>query len=203
MTDPVAQLVRRLFQPNTLAGTEQPGRAGTVQAPSGTPPNLSPGVWIDRLLVLAQAGLARVQTQQAASLSGDAPTDRPVWQFELPLTIAGATQDLSLRIERRDDTDGAASRHDEEASWTVTLRFVLGEHGRVHARVSLADNRVTSTFWCEQPETERRFSGGLAVLREALERNGLEVTDLRSVVGQPADPVELPRPAAGLLDARA
>jgi hypothetical protein len=202
-TDPVGQLARHLFNPSTAPGTEQPGRAAVPQGPPGGPQHAGAGAWIDRLLALVQAGLARIQTQQAASLPGDAPADRPVWQFELPLTIAGTTQDLSLRIERRDGAESGSAGQDGGACWTVALRFALGEYGRVHARVSLADNRVSSTFWCEQPKTERRFSGGLTVLRQALERSGLEVTDLRSVVGQPLDPVELPHPAAAMLDTRA
>jgi hypothetical protein len=172
--------------------------------PGGTPAGQSNvTLLVERLLGLVQGALARVQTHQAASLPADGQ-DRPVWQFELPLTLAGRAEDLWVRIERHaPESESNADRHAPPPGWTVTLKFDFAEHGGVQARIALAGSRVSSTFWCQQPETERRFSAGLTVLQTALQRAGLDVAELRSILGQPAEPLDLPVPASRLLDTRA
>jgi hypothetical protein len=182
-----------------VAGQPAPGPPPAAPLPTA---QASPEPLLERLLGLVQGAIARVQTHQAASLPGDGQ-ERPPWQFELPLAFAGHAEDVWVRIEHREPDARQLPAEPGSAPWTVTLSFDLGSHGRVQARLSVDRERVAGTFWCERPETERRFAGGFAVLQGALQRAGLEVAELRSVLGEPAERLDLPRLARGLLDARA
>jgi hypothetical protein len=200
------QLLRPLLpdRPPASAAADQPRAAPRPDAPGLPPqpdlPGRSPAV-LQQLLRLVEAAVSRVQTHQAASLPQDASAPRPAWQFELPL-LAGQQQDAVLvRIEH--DDSGTTDRPAAEHHWTVTLRFDFASTGRMQARVSLAGERVSSTFWCEHPETERRLGVGLAHLEQALREAGLEVGRLASVLGPPPQPLDLPRPTDNLLDAHA
>jgi hypothetical protein len=191
----------RLLQP----AAEQPGlprsRAEVPPPPAGKEPPARAPAALQQLLRLVEGAVSRLQTQQAASLPADQPGPRQVWQFELPLLPGQQPQAVLVRIER--DAAEAADRPEQPPRWTVTLRFDFVSTGRIEARLSLAGEQVSSTFWCERADTDRRLGAGLPHLEDALRAAGLEVGRLASVLGAAPQPLELPRPAAGLLDAHA
>lgn len=171
----------------------------------GRIPNEPPGsraaaaqrVLSDRLLQLVEGGLARIQTHQAAALQR-AEDGQPLWQFELPLTRNAERDEVLVRFQRERATGAGA----EGARWTAVLRFEFDTLGSVEARLMLQGERLSSTFWCERTEAERRFAGSLPVLERGLQRVGLEAGRLTAVQGVPPDSLDLPKPPSGLLDTR-
>ena len=192
-----------------LQGNREPlGAGGGASSPAGADPGASPeheillpqGL-IERLIHLAQGALARVQTQQAAALPGTV-NDRPGWLFELPVLVAGQPQEILIRIDHQAAKDGRQAGQ-PDTPWTVTLGFELGASGRVQAQITVEGSRVSSMFWCERTETRRRFDAGLPRLEGALRGVGLEVGRLCTVQGTPPAPLEVAKPAPGLLDTHA
>ena len=185
------------------APTAEPNRpAGEMPLPA--PADSSQGQaarWsLELLQRQVESALARIHTQQAASLPAE-PGTRQVWQFDLPLFAAPHYESVMVRIEREAETE--SRRATADPGWSITLRFDFASTGRIHARIAVQGEQVSSTFWCENPETEGRLDHALPRLEAAFRSAGLEVGRLASLSGAPPDPVDLPKPAQGMLDARA
>lgn len=188
-----------LSQHSPLLGTfmlnGKPQPAAQTQAPQ-TPEQTA----LDRLWRLVEAGLARIQTQQAASLPAD-DNARPAWQLEIPLILPGGSlQTLELRIEREatnsEETAG-------EAGWLVSVGFDFAELGPVKAAIRLAKGRIFTTFWCERVAAVQLFDRQLPELQRTLEAAGLKVGHLAASQGvPPADSATTPL-RNNLLDERA
>ncbi len=187
----------RLLQP-AAADTVQL-RAAAAGAETGAAEDTATAP-LAQLLRFVGAALARVETQQAGALPPE-PGARQTWQFDLPFPFAQQHESIMVRVER--DGTGTSTRPAAEHPWAVTLRFDFATTGPIQARIVLCGEQVSSTFWCERPETDRRLGTGLPYLEEALHRTGLQVGRLSSVLGQPPEPLELPKPASGLLDVHA
>ena len=151
-----------------------------------------------RLTRLVEASVSRIQLQQAASLPTE-ESPRQAWQIDLPVQLADESHDMLLRIERdtvTDDSNGGSG-------WSVNLAFQFDSIGTLQARVGLAGERVSTTFWSERDNTHRRVEQGLPSLQQALEAQGLEVVHLSGVLGAPTEPlIRVPMPNR-LLDERA
>ena len=103
---------------------------------------------------------------------------------------------VPLRIARE---DGHPGQEGEAPRWSVQLALDLPGLGPLHARVSLQGERVGTLFWAEQEETRELVAEHLAELRERLEAQGLAVSALNCLPGQPpAEPA--PGGATPLLD---
>ena len=140
---------------------------------------------------------ARIQLQQSTALPVD-DNARQAWQFDLPFRHPEGTDDVMLRIERRDRNP---SEGDPE--WAVNLAFEFDTIGTLQCRIALTGDRVATTFWCERETTLDNVERGLPSLRAALEAQGLEVVHLHGIQGRPAEPmIHVPVPAS-LLDERA
>jgi hypothetical protein len=151
-----------------------------------------------RLLRLVEGSLSRIQLQQAASLPQDDP-QRQAWQLDLPIHLNDEVQDAMLRIER----EGSSEADPDQATWAVNLTFAFDTIGSLQCRIALAGERLSSTFWCEQAETQRKIEQRLPQLRAAFEAQGFEVVHLAGIVGQPDEPlIAVPMPDS-LLDERA
>ena len=183
----------RLLQAPTAAGDTQPGSA-TAKLTART------GSVLEQLARLVEGAVARIQTQQAASLPHDQET-RQLWQFDLPVLLAGQHESVQVRVEREAPADDAAGP--TAPRWSVTLRFDFEITGLIQARIVLNGECVGSTFWCERADTERRVGNALPTLETALRNSGLEVGRLTSVHGEPPDPIILPRPVDQLVDTHA
>lgn len=158
------------------------------------------GSALEQLVRLVEGAVARIQTQQAASLPLDQGS-RQVWQFDLPVLVAGQHEAVQVRVERDEKQNG--DTHQTEPRWSVMLRFDFATTGTIQARIALIGESVTSTFWCEREATQRRIGHALPTLESAFKNSRLEVGRLTSVHGEPPEPIELPRPADNLLDTRA
>lgn len=157
-----------------------PGNTSTA-APQATLP-VAEQLIIDRLWKLIDAGLARIQTHQAASLKSD---DRaaPAWQLDIPLALPGGlTQAVEVRLQPEPES---LDEDDNESGWLVTIGFVFPQLGPVKAGVRLAKGQISSTFWCENASTAQRFEQHLPQLQTALEAAGLKVAHLAASQGKP------------------
>lgn len=135
-----------------------------------------------RLIRLIEGSVARIQLQQSAALPND-DNPRQAWQLDLPIQLPDGSDDVMLRIERDasgdDDADGPG--------WSVNLAFEFDTIGTLQCRIGLHDDRVATTFWCDNDVIHTRLEQRLPVLKHALEAQGLDVVHLAGVVGAPAD----------------
>jgi len=153
---------------------------------------------LGRLIRLVEGSVARIQLQQSAALPSDEP-QRQAWQLDLPIHLPDGTDDVTLRIEREARRDAA----DAAPEWSVNLAFQFDTIGNLQCRITLAGDRVATTFWCEQPLTQARVERRLPNLKDALEAQGLEVVHLAGIVGDPPQPLMRVPVPQNLLDERA
>jgi hypothetical protein len=151
-----------------------------------------------RLLRLVEGSVSRVQLHQATALPQE-DGQRQAWQLDLPLRLGDDTQDAMLRIEREAAHEPAGG----ESTWAVNLAFKFDTIGTLQCRIALNGERLSATFWCEQPTTQARLEQRLPGLQSALEAQGFEVVHLAGVLGAPPEPlIAVPMPDS-LLDERA
>lgn len=151
------------------------------------------------LLGAVESGLARIQTQQLASVPQD-DASRQVWQMEIPFRDQKEFQSLLMRIERDKDSNKAQA---SESTWTVSLNFNIGELGHMHSKVRLTRNVVSIHFWADETPTLEKISRHMPKLELALQKLGLEVNHMTAAQGKPPDPVEMHRIQESLLDEQA
>jgi hypothetical protein len=204
-----ARLAQGLFDPADLKG--QLLRLLSRLRPEAAPPPagrseaaaIKGGAREDTLLETlrqhAENALATIRWQQLSSLSDESGRGA-AWHFALPLqTPEGEPADLRLRAEREGDGPDPGARR-----WTVDLSLAFEPLGPLHARLSLADERLSATLWAERPATATLLDQHLRMLGDGLARAGLDVAHLAARVGRPPTPVDRPAVAVdGLLDERA
>ena len=135
-----------------------------------------------RLLRLIDGAVSRIQLQQSVALpTEEAP--RQAWQIDLPVQLQDGTEDVMLRIERDDGDTGDGDGN----GWSVNLAFEFDTIGTLQCRIGLSGDRVATTFWCDNATTHARMEQRLPTLRQALEAQGLEVTHLEGVLGDPVN----------------
>lgn len=178
-------LIKQILLRNTTASRN-------IQA-TGTAQRLQ---LLAELLRSVESGVARVQTQQLASVPQDDAT-RQIWQLEIPIKDQKDLSGLMMRIEQ----DDSSADHDEAGStWTVCLNFNIGDLGQIHSKVRLSKDVISTHFWSEQVETVKKISRHLPRLEQALQKLGLSVNHMTSSQGKPPDPVEITAIEEKLLD---
>ncbi len=204
-----AQLARGLFDPQDLKGQllRLLGRLRPEAAPApaaGTDDAATAGgtrepPLVETLRQHAENALATIRWQQLNSLPGETGRDA-VWHLALPLrTPQGEPADLRVRARRDGQGPGADARR-----WTVDLSLAIEPLGPLHARLSLAGERLSATLWAELPTTAALLDEHLGLLGAGLERAGLGVAHLAALAGRPPAPADQPAVTpAGLLDERA
>lgn len=154
---------------------------------------------LETLRQQVDSALATIRWQQLSSLPDE--TGRgAVWHLALPLqTPAGELADLRLRTDREAERSEPGTRR-----WTLDLSLAVEPLGPLHARLSLAGERLSATLWAERPATAALLDEHLGLLGAGLERAGLEVAHLAARAGRPPAPADQPALALdGLLDERA
>ena len=151
------------------------------------------------LLGAVESGLARIQTQQLASVPQD-DVNRQVWQMEIPFRDQKDFQSLLMRIERDKNSNKPQA---SDSTWTVSLNFNIGELGHMHSKVRLTRNVVSIHFWADEKPTLEKISRHMPRLETALGKLGLEVNHMTVAQGRPPDPVEMHSISESLLDEQA
>jgi hypothetical protein len=152
-----------------------------------------------KMLSAVESGLARIQTQQLASIPQDDST-RQVWQLELPFRDQKELQALLMRIEQ---DDAKSDKENSGSTWTVSLNFNIGDLGHIHSKIKLTAETISTYFWADENDTLQKISANLPRLNTALEKLGLTVNHMTASLGKPPDPVEITSLEDNLLDENA
>jgi hypothetical protein len=131
-----------------------------------------------------ESALARIQMNQLTTINSQQQGDEPTLTLELPLFNGKESEVVELKIRRETRNNGG----EPEACWSVTLKLDNEEYGPVRAVVSLIGKKVSTTFWCEQPETQQHFHQHLHELRSQMENQGLELGRTQAFAGTPPEP---------------
>ncbi|MBA1446673.1 MAG: flagellar hook-length control protein FliK [Chromatiales bacterium] len=191
------ELINTLL-PGKGLNPQQSAAALTASDSSGTPlPAESPLRFLLDLLKQLDGGLARIQSNQLASLPQEDPT-RQTWQFELPVRHIEQLDVFRIRLQKEPGKSGEK----EDAVWSLTLRMNLEPLGPMRVQLRLQGEAISSVLWAEQAETTSLIKNNLEKLRSALEKAGLDVTKLEAYQGKSDSDEQLPR-GLSLLDEKA
>jgi len=129
-----------------------------------------------------EAAVARTHLHQAASMPGGDQTVN-TWALELPLRNGQQIDLFDMVIEEEKGGD----REDQQAGhpWSITLAFDLAGLGPVYARLRLLNDKISTLFWADRPETTRLFNQHLNELMQRYRDNGLEPAELHCFQGPP------------------
>jgi hypothetical protein len=131
----------------------------------------------------SESALARVQVNQLTCLHSQQQGEEPLLTLELPLFNGRESEVIQLKIQRETKQNGGEA----ESCWSVTLRLDSENYGAIRAVVSLAGGKVSTTFWCEQPQTQLHFQQHLEELRQRMQQQGLELGRTQAFAGQPPE----------------
>ncbi len=130
------------------------------------------------------SGLARLQLSQLVSSAADEEGKR-AWIMEIPVRSGEHIDLIQLRIEKEKNQRSPKKL----ALWTITLALELRGLGPVQARVTLADNIVSTHFWAEHASTTELINQHLTILENRYQEVGLTVGALKAHHGTAPDPV--------------
>ena len=139
---------------------------------------------------LSESTLARVQMNQLTALSSQQQGEETAITLEIPLFNGKESEVLEVKIRR----DSKRDNGEGETCWSVTLKLDSENHGALRAVVSLLGQQVSTTFWCEQPETQQLFHQHLEELRERMLKQGLEAGQTQAFTGMQPEPDTSDRP---------
>jgi hypothetical protein len=129
-----------------------------------------------------EAAVARTHLHQAASMPGGDQTVN-TWALELPLRNGQQVDLFDMVIE--EETGGDREDQQDGHPWSITLAFDLDGLGPVYARLRLLNDKISTLFWAERPETTRLFNQHLNELMQRYRDNGLEPAELHCFQGPP------------------
>ena len=152
---------------------------------------------IDELIRQTEGSIARVQLSQLASTAQDSNTPQ-TWTFELPLRHSENIDVVQLRIEKEDSQEG----EEKESRWQVTLTLDLPEIGTVYATITIQGERSSTRLWAVEKETALLIDNNLQLLRDALEKHGVNSGEISCQHGCPPAPPRQKRHTL-LVDTRA
>jgi len=149
---------------NTVPAQALPHTQAGMQATLNQQMNLQS--ILAELLRNVGSGLARLQLSQLVSSAAEEEGKR-AWIMEIPVRSGEHIDLIQLRIEKE------KNRHSSKkpALWTVTLALELRGLGPVQARVTLADNIVSTHFWAEHTSTTELINQHLTIFRKPLPRS--------------------------------
>jgi hypothetical protein len=151
------------------------------------------------LLRQVEGALARVELNQLHSTTtlGQTPTPLIV---EIPVRDGNRADVLRLTVEA--DARQAGGEEQAAHAWTVWVELAPGKLGPVRARIGVAGETASVSFWAEHEQTARLFRKHIGELETALAAAGLRAGALNSFHGMPPQPPAA-RPPHGILDERA
>ena len=190
----VDQLKTLLPQPELPPETRQ--SHGREQDPGA--PQTQPAIrHLTDLLKQLDGAIARIQTNQLASLPQDDPT-RQVWQLELPLVHQERVDVHQLTIKREGGGPGA----EHNTVWSLTLQMNLQPLGPMRVQLRLQGKALATLIWAERQGTKQLLEQHLSALQQAFEQADLEVTRLQACQANIVEPEPIQQ-VTGLLSEKA
>jgi hypothetical protein len=160
-------------------------RSPLTSLPTG-PATLSvidtPAQQLNELAQHTEGAIARLTTLQIASTPQDPSSQALV--IELPIRQEGRASIARFRIER--ERQGSADAQAAEDAWTVDAALDLGAAGSLHARVSLANHRVSVQLRADSPALVQSLLTHSSELGDTLRDLGLSVDRVVCLHGMPA-----------------
>jgi hypothetical protein len=147
----------------------------------------------DRLT--AGSGASSLATGQSAAQQ-KVPTS---WLFEIPLTINNGTSIAQFEIDQV--FDGGSGIAEDSRAWRVQFSLDIAPIGPIHARLVLADRRLSVGLWAEDRIGAVALQRGLLSLRQSLEAANFVIDDVHFTAGRP--PSGPPVRAGGFFDRNA
>ena len=151
-------------------------------APSRPAPEALPDNSVKLLIGLLKqldGAVARIQTQQLASLPQEDP-GRQVWQFEMPVRNGSDIDLFQFRIGRE---AVPLTGKNGETAWSLTLKMDLDNLGAMRVQLRLLGESLTTLIWSERATTNSLVQSRLDELRSAYEQRGLKVERLEARLG--------------------
>jgi hypothetical protein len=158
-------------------------------------------VLLQQLQQLVQQSLNKIQYRQLQSLSQQLSqnTDTQVtqaqhWHLELPIRYGQEVHTLSLQIdedwrqphqEENKEEQNPDNGEKKVRQWFVKLCFELPEAGYFHAHLTIVKESVNASLWAENPATLKKAQEQLNLLKERLNKDGIEVKSLDCFPGKP------------------
>ncbi|MGF1615533.1 MAG: flagellar hook-length control protein FliK [Gammaproteobacteria bacterium] len=139
-------------------------------------------VFLSRLLSTIDATLQGIEVRQLRSAIGSLGQGF-AWHVQLPVLWDERVRTVEVVIER----DGKRSHLAQPAVWRACLTLAPDGLGVIHARLTLAEQGVTVSFWATHGATQARLSAQMDKLKKGLTDAGLSVISLRCEQGMPSD----------------
>jgi hypothetical protein len=122
--------------------------------------------------------VSKIETNQLLSLRSETPL---LQQFLVDLPILHNKQIESFELLFTAKKEDDSSKNNKK--WTVTIKFDLEPLGPMFARVSLKNERISTHFFAEDPETAELLSDNLKHLKDSLFLAGLDVDEISGQQG--------------------
>ena len=189
-TKATSQSSQSLFLPNIPITTQlhhltPPQNTSAQQARAGRE---SFDLAVSTLLRQLAASIARVQTTQLTSLSGQQPTADATalttWHMEIPVFTEGQFRPIQLHIEEEKQRDDS-SENQTGRQWKITMGFDFEQLGEFYATLTIVGDSISTTFWSERANTLKHIQKELDVLQASLQKLGLHVKQLDCRKGTP------------------
>jgi hypothetical protein len=178
------------------------GKQPQVAIPTGRAEAPSPNPLLQQLVDLfksLEGAIARVQMHQLTSLQSE-EGNKTVWQLELPIRHADQTNTFDIHIERQKE---GSSGNDASHAWALTVKFDLKPLGPMQANLTLKkSNELSTIFWAKEQQTLSLLNKNLPLLRNNLERAGLNIGRIEAYHGEPPKAAQ-PTWQSTLLDEKA
>ena len=182
---------------------------GQPAADSPDPAGASSRDVAETLVKQTDSALARVTLGQIASLP-DAPGQDPApatpqaphqgsWLFEVPVVVGGKTSIAQFEIDS--EQEGATTADPAERNWKVRFSLDIAPVGPVHARLTLANHRLSLGVWTERPDAAAAMAREAATLRQSLGDLAVSIDEIHLYSGKP--PAGPPARAGGFIDRNA
>ena len=192
---------------NSQANTIRPGSPLTVTTPTSvtttilTPPlpgsqpqpqkRQAPNIanTQNMLTILLELGkqvegvIARTQLHQATSLPAGSEQAPILLAFELPIKNDEKIDIFHLFIE--EDTKSSNDEEEQKKRWSITIALDLENLGPMYVRLNLANEKISTTFWAENPKTSEIINQHLDSLNQRYKQSGLEPESTQCFQGLP------------------
>jgi len=144
-------------------------------------PSMNANQILELLTQQTEGSLQRTLTQQLQMLNADNLRQQLI--FELPVKHGNNVDVFDMRIHP--DQQGHQQDTDQARPWTIMMAFDLEGLGPIRAQISLFNERISTHWWAEQPNTVELFQLHMEALQNRLSQVGLEVDKVRCQQGVP------------------
>lgn len=154
---------------------------------------------ITELKHLVSTTLSRIQTLQLRTLAqgtNDIATALlPTIELSLrvndniyPFLLYFQEKPLKNKNLEEEEKDQKKRKRKLAHQWKVFMQFEMDDCGWFASEVSMLDERVTTRFWAQKNNTQKRLSSRLDELKKKMEDSGLLVDDIVLLPGEPPRP---------------